>query len=285
MTHKGAPCIAPAADILPSIGIIVVSKNRPTDIARCLASIDDQTTAPAQVIVVDQSSTRYTLAPRTSVQHIYDPQLRGIPDARNRAIPILSADIALFLDDDVELLPDCIEQLRRAVCRHPQAAGFQCHDLIEHYRGRIYPLLEAVFEQGFFNKSPCLTKGGPTRRWLEGYAMAMPARLLVLERFDDSLSGYALGEDWEMSQRLRRHGVLLDVPEARLYHHASPVNRFQMARIAEARWTNFRYFYDKLQADRDLRNRFYYIWWCIGESIRSLRAGRGLPFLTKHLDT
>ncbi len=266
---------------MPSVAIVIASKNRPADIARCIASIDGQSAPPAQVIVVDQSSTRYSIAARPWLRHIYNPVLSGIPDARNHAIPFLTAEISFFIDDDVELLPDCVEQLQRAALRHREAAGFQCVDLLEHYRGRLSPVLEVVFEQGFFNKAPRRTKTGVTRRWLEGFAMAMPVRLLAVERFDDKLGGYALGEDWEMSQRLRRHGDLLDVPQARVYHHASPVNRLQMAGLTEARWTNFCYFYRKLQAAEDRRARLCFWWWCIGESARWLRAGLGLPFLRK----
>jgi GT2 family glycosyltransferase len=263
------------------ISVVIASKDRARDIVRCIEGLRASRAAPAQVIVVDQTATRYTLPEIAGLIHLHDPTLSGLTEARNASIPHLTAPGVFFIDDDVVVEPDCLARLADAFARHPEAVGFQCLDLEPHQEGKLTALLSKVFERGFFCKQPVTREGRTALRWIGGFAMAFRAELLQKERFDEQLRGYAFGEDWEFSHRARRYGSLCNADGAFVRHHFSPVNRDGTRRMLEFRWRNYHYFYQKLGADRDISNRFWLIWWEFGEAYKWMRQGMGLPWLKR----
>jgi GT2 family glycosyltransferase len=186
----------------------------------------------------------------------------------------------LILDDDVELLPGCLQTLVDVLVSHPKAAAVSCNAVNDEAKGLYWWNVHTmVFARGFFNGSP-YRGGRPIElRVLLGCGMALKRSLLLDEPFDENLIGYSYGEDWELSHRLRRHGKLLLAKEARLIHHVSPRNRYGIRQLQRDRWDNFLYFYDKLGASRFFLNRFWRLWWAVGESILWLKEGMGLPVL------
>ena len=109
--------------------------------------------------------------------------------------------------------------------------------------------------------------------------MAVRRYLYDYERFDESLIGYSLGEDWELSQRLRRYGLMILLPGPLVVHHKSRVNRNKFEQLQRDRWDNYLYFFDKLEARKFFMNRIWRVWWMLGESIRWARYGLGFPLL------
>jgi len=100
---------------LPSISVIVCTRDRPKDLAVLLQSVLQQDYFPLEVIVVDDS-------PRHSAEivvSLYSSKFEsagcslkyvlgrgdGLPAARNLAVKIANGDALLFLDDDT-LLPN-----------------------------------------------------------------------------------------------------------------------------------------------------------------------------------
>jgi GT2 family glycosyltransferase len=262
-----------------NIAICIPSKNRAADLARCLRSIEAQHAGPLQIVVIDQSDKKYDLPDMPGLIHIYDPRVSGSAAARNVALDLVLAEIVLFLDDDVELLPHCLHALAVATSKHQDAVGFQC--AIEGpSEGLSWAKIHAsIFHRGFFNSARVGRRDGEELRRLAGCAAAVRASLCDHIRFNESLVGYSFGEDWEYSYRARRYGRLLLVPEARLIHHVSPVNRLKLEQVFVDRWENFLYFYDNLGAKEYLPNRFWRLWWKIGESIHWMRLGLGCPVL------
>ena len=61
-------------------------------------------------------------------------------------------------------------------------------------------------------------------RWLGGCSAYRRIPFLA-ERFDATLDGYALDGDLDLSYRVGRHGRLMVVPEAIVYHHESDSER------------------------------------------------------------
>lgn len=260
------------------ISVVIASKDRAQDIVRCIEGLRASRAAPAQVIVVDQTTTRYTLPEIDGLIHLHDPTLSGLTEARNASISQLTAPSVLFIDDDVVLEPECLERLADAFARQPEAVGFQCLDLEPHDEGTLTALLSKLFERGFFSKQPFTHEN---LRWLGGFAMAFRTELLRKERFDESLRGYAFGEDWEFSHRARRYGALRNAEGAFVRHHFSTVNRDGTRRMLEYRWRNYHYFYRKLGADREVGNQFWRIWWEFGEAYKWMRQGMGLPWFNR----
>jgi len=267
------------ADRPLSVSICIPSKNRPLDISRCLQSIQKQTVLPLETIIVDQSSQPYDLPSFAGLIHIWDRTISGSAAARNIAWAKARGDIVLFLDDDTELHPDCTGELLRGFERFPDAIAlqFDVGDLEQPLSfNRLHNL---IFQRGFFNSSPIRRGAAFELRRLAGCATAFRHNLLKTERFDEALIGYSYGEDWEFSQRARHYGRLLLIPGNFVVHHAVGLNRYKMEQMQIDRWVNFLYFYDKLNAKRHWANRFWRLWWMLGESIRWLRYGLGFPIL------
>jgi len=113
--HGGSaacPCSPP-----PSTTVIICTRDRPADLARCLDSVESQTLAPDEVIVVDNASstvaTKDVSKGRAGVRYIYEPRA-GLDIARNTGIAHARGDILAWCDDDVLLNRRWLEQIVRA---------------------------------------------------------------------------------------------------------------------------------------------------------------------------
>lgn len=228
--------------------------------------------------MIDQSGDPYELAAFPEVTHVYNPALSGLAAAKNAAVQHASGDIVLFLDDDVELLPSCIETLLDAFERRPNAAGMTCVVANAVQGTHWWDVHAWVFARGFFNAAQ--VRGGdlPELRRLQGCALAAKRCLLQAHPVDENLIGYSYGEDWELSHRLREHGALLLASESHVLHHVSAKNRYGARQLNRDRWDNFLYFYDHLHASQIGMNRFWRWWWMFGQSLLWLKDGMGLPF-------
>src|SRR5579872_4309224 len=114
------------------ISVVVPTRNRPKDIETLLPSIAGQTRLPDELIIVDQSKSDETHVLTADIMesrlaercvYVHSSGIRGVSAARNVGIACASGDIVLFLDDDVILSPDCVEQLESAFDAHPDYAG------------------------------------------------------------------------------------------------------------------------------------------------------------------
>jgi GT2 family glycosyltransferase len=268
--------VAVARSTLPSVSIVVPSKDRPDEILRMLRSVRAQATMPLELIVVDQSAQPYRIEPFAELRHIYDPAINGASAARNRGVETACADVILFIDDDVVLETDCIGEIARAFAARPELVGAQCaiHNPWDDEPLSLYDVSTRIFEHGFFDSRPKRKRGEQIPRLIDGLASAYRRNFLRHERFDEALPGYSLAEDWDLTKRAARYGALTIVPSARVRHEHSSKNRQDALTYQKLRRTNILYLYDKLGAARDPRNRFWKGWWILGETLRGLRLSR-----------
>jgi GT2 family glycosyltransferase len=269
-----------AAPRLPSISVVVPTKNRPDEVARLIASVRAQPTLPLEIIVVDQSTPAYDLEAFPELIHLHDPLIGGASAARNRGAELARGEVLFFLDDDVVLESDCVRAIALEFAARPQLVGAQCsiHNPWDDAPLSLYDVSTRIFEHGFFDSRPMRRREEQIPRLIDGLASAYRRELFVHERFDEALPGYSLAEDWDLTKRAARHGALTIVPSAQVTHKHSPKNRHDVASYMKLRRTNVLYLYDKLEAARDPRNRLWKQWWLLGEKLRELRfARRALP--------
>lgn len=261
---------------LPSVSVVVPTKNRPLEVARMLASLRAQETQPLEVIVVDQSTPRYELEPFPGLIHLHEPAFSGLTAARNRGVAEANGDVLLFFDDDVLLESDCVAEVAAVFARRPDVIGAQCaiHNPWDDDPLSLWDVSTWIFEHGFFSSRPRRRGGDRVPRLIDGLASAYRRSLFAHERFDERLTGYCFAEDWDFTKRAERYGRLVIAERARVRHVASPVNRANKQRYLELRRENILYLYDKLEAGRDVRNRLWRGWWVFGERLRAIRLAQ-----------
>jgi GT2 family glycosyltransferase len=87
----------------PPVTVIVPTRERPDDLARCLESLSAVDDHAREVIVVDSGPTTSrtaAVAARFGVRHVVE-RLPGLNRARNAGVAAAAHDIVAFVDDDV----------------------------------------------------------------------------------------------------------------------------------------------------------------------------------------
>ncbi|HEX4637312.1 MAG TPA: glycosyltransferase [Rhizomicrobium sp.] len=112
---------APARPANPSerpstVSLVICTRDRPRELARCLASLPQQARQPDEIIVVDNASrTRETeRICRESRVHYVREDRAGLDIARNTGARASMSEIVAYTDDDVVLHPWWLDRLVRA---------------------------------------------------------------------------------------------------------------------------------------------------------------------------
>jgi glycosyltransferase involved in cell wall biosynthesis len=99
-----------------SVSVVICTRDRPDELARCLASLPQQSRPPDEVIVVDNASqgdaTRQA-ALAAGVLYVREDR-PGLDIARNTGLRAATSEIVAYTDDDTELHPRCLERLSAA---------------------------------------------------------------------------------------------------------------------------------------------------------------------------
>ena len=277
-----------ATDV-PTVSVIIATKNRTEDLADTVRDLISQTQQPNEILIVDQSSTP-SFDPtgfQIKIDYIFAPHLSGAAVARNVAMDHASGDIWLFLDDDVILEADYIEQVLAAYS--PEISGVS--GIITNYSvpGLTRRLFEKVFVKGAFHddrqpiywRADHLRFKGPQRVKQFGCGvMSFRADVIRGLRFDPRLSGCSLAEDIDFCAHLPQGAILVIAPRARLIHKRSAVGR------ATAHWLDAHAqssAYMRLRNwHRGLNDDLSFTWLQIGygvmAAVGSLKRGSFEPF-------
>lgn len=273
------------------VSVVIPTKNRPSDLRAAVASLLRQTRLPLELLIVDQSAGNesrkaveqaFAEAPTDAASgvalvYIHDPAIPGGAVARNRAMDDARGDVWLFLDDDVVLEPDFIEEICRVYESEPDVTGVS--GIVANYvpgRG-IARAWNAVFVRGPFHdprqpiyqSADSMRDSGPVRvDRFSGGLMSFRAAAVRTHRFDPNLRGVSDGEDVDFCLRLGPAATLLLAPRARLVHNASSIGRgtaHHLRRDARA----LCYLYNR-NWRRGVQNRLAYDWLLCGFSLLAL---------------
>lgn len=109
------------------ISVIISTRNRPSDVERCLHSLRMVDYPRWEIQLVDQSDDDRTRTIADSFAHLL-PHLRyrhiakeGLSHARNLGTEISSGDIVAFLDDDCTVEGDWLKRIAHVFVRYPHA--------------------------------------------------------------------------------------------------------------------------------------------------------------------
>ncbi|WP_249144775.1 glycosyltransferase family 2 protein [Bradyrhizobium lablabi] len=177
-----------------SASVVICTRDRPDELAACLASLPRQSCRPREIVVVDNASRdRRTrdVALAAGVTYIREDR-PGLDVARNAGVLRATGDIVAFTDDDVLLHPHWLERLVAAFDR-PQIAAVtglvlpaelatEAQRHFETYWGFGRGYREQDFDSSCFN--------GAFPAWEIGAGASMAFRRDVFEKvglFDDRL--------------------------------------------------------------------------------------------------
>lgn len=222
---------------------VIPTRNRPNDLAKAVASVRVQTRPPDEFIIVDQSPGNESRAlvdalmsgeERIRLVYIHDPRISGLVEAKRVAAERACGDIICFLEDDVILEPDYIEQIELGFSGRPDMVG--CCGIVTNPPNQtaIYEILFKLFHRGIFMDTRVGLYGRFNGRgnmliasdMLSGGLSAWRREVFKVVPFD-VLNGFHMFEDIDFSTRVARYfGSRLYInPNARLEHHCSPINR------------------------------------------------------------
>lgn len=232
---------------------IIPTYHRPDDLRNCLESILAQTLLPDELIIVDDGDLGgFPLREKFETLGIrciyFQKEIPGVTESRNKAAKLASGELLIFLEDDVVLFDDYIEQLVTTFKEEDDGqlagvGGIIDNDRFDPVKGlaRRIPFLLfglAGFHEGRVLRSGFATDYGETERpiqqlqevdFLLGGVSAYKRELFDELEFSNryrSKSGYGQGEDKEFSYRVSRKYRLLVNPRARLYHYCAEKTDF-----------------------------------------------------------
>ena len=225
------------------ITAIIPTRNRPKDLSNVINSLCTQSRLPDQLIIVDQSvddlsfrAVNNTLSKFKQIKHIYihDPRILGLVDAKRVAVNHASGDIVCFLEDDVVLEANYIQQIELGFTKNSNMIG--CSGVITNPPkvNFLYKFLFVMFHRGIFKDKRIDVNGlynGYTNRLIKSDMLSGGVSAWRREVFDkvefDVASGFHMFEDIDFSTRAARHfgNRLFINPNARLAHYCSPINR------------------------------------------------------------
>lgn len=218
--------------------MVIATRRRARLLAETLASLTACRPGPEEVLVVDgdpDESARPVVeavqqrAPELNIS--YELSRPGLPTQRNRGMALVSGDVVVFADDDVEFEPDLFAVLREAY-RDSTVVGATPRIVEPEVRrvGNSRSFVRRLLPGG--GGEGTMTRFGYPRRvqdverardveYMLGCLMSARRELAAELEFDEGLeppNGYALAEDEDFSYRLSRRGRVRYLPETVVRH-------------------------------------------------------------------
>jgi len=248
--------------------IVIITMDRPLDVLTRLDALLEQTRLPEEVILVDASRNSCLVADfispafeREGVLFVYERAEPSTSAQRNLGVERASGDVVFFLDDDIFLDPEYIQEVMSVY--ETKAKGS-----VGGVRGNLKPpfrscSLPARLYQMFFlldefslNRRAKIKLSGYCRHSCKVYSPTSiricPSNCVSVWRdtfvehlFDTTFGGYVIGEDVDLTWRLSSEKPIYQIPTCGFRHIES--DRQSRADYASAyRWFYLqRYFFEK----------------------------------------
>lgn len=268
------------------VSVLICTKDRPTECLQSIEAVCQQTIPPSEIILADGSSNSDLetlvkgVTSGVTVQYIKTrPQLTY---QRNTAASLMSGDVGLFIDDDVILDTNYIEEILNVYAGQPDVggvAGFVTNVTSPASANVFFRkvfLLWSRHGDGHMQKSGYPTylfdaKGPQQVDVFEGCNMSYSKEILQRFRFDENLKTNGAFEDHDFSYRVSRHHKLLQTPFARLKHVHSPISRNRLA----SKWellTYWHYYFFKKNMPKAWGYVAAYLWSDIGNFCVAIKS-------------
>lgn len=276
---------------MPSLSLIIPTYNGADKVGRVLKSVRCQSQMPDEVLVVVDGSTDNTL----EVLHVLQSEFNfriiqrsngGRSRVRNTGAKEATGDILLFIDDDMELGPECVQTHRHHHERHVGSILTGSQIIPEGTEYSDFQNYRAYLTRQW---SDDLNGTGPDAGGARAVDFITAANFSIakedffrLGAFDELLTD---GEDFDLSYKARLEGIKMFYnPSAFGLHHdvltcAKNIKRqrdYRNAGISLAKAYPERYgplFGDRLKQDRSLK-AWFFLFFCFRFWVNAIDAGR-----------
>lgn len=264
------------------LALLIPTRNRRQELKRLLDSLRKQTRPADYLLLIDGGEEHVDdyvgLYPELPLHYlpVYPP---GLTKQRNAGLAHLPSGFTLigFLDDDLELLPNALENMLRfweTAAADVVGASFnilnnEAHqdNAITRFFGVSSPQGGCVLPSGF-NTILFPVERDTQTQWLSGGATVWRADLFKDHQFEQLYPGYGHFDDLDFSFSLGKARRLMVLKEAQVYHYSPPIKPGRM-RAFGLMDTIFRYrFVKKYHLSTSA-----YVWATLGQNAGNLVKG------------
>jgi glycosyltransferase involved in cell wall biosynthesis len=214
---------------LPSASIVVCTRDRPDELARCLPGLRQYASDDHEVIIVDNcpsdNRTEQLLVSYPEFRYVREPRA-GLDVARNCGLRVARGEIVAFTDDDAQVDPGWLQALLRNM-DDPMVAVVTGLTLPLELETEAQQCFEGTngFSRGFVRREFDIGNHNPLASGQVGAGVNMAIRRSAIEEvgwFDEALDGGTLtrsGGDQEFFYRVLCRGYrIVYEPRALVWH-------------------------------------------------------------------
>ncbi len=273
------------------ISVIIPTKNRREDLLTTLYSIVQQSRPPEEVIVVDQSREDcekevlelFKQGEKSNLIYIWNRDIPGPAAARTAGFNKSNGDIIFFVDDDVTLEKDCIENLLYSYETNPHLGGIGGADTQRADWSLLWLLGKSLFtcgpfslrENGWFFTGwiphyfhDKLNEPYPSQ-WLFEGIMSFKRHVVEEIKFDKQLTGHVFIAGTDFNYRASQKYTLAIDPRVKGYHRGGTVALYDMKEDHRKRVSGEWYFFGKNIKKTPL-NCLFFTWRLFGSLLVAL---------------
>ena len=274
------------------LSVIIPTKNRKEDLLITLRSIIQQSRPPEEIIIVDQSQEACkdeilelfaSSGNKSNLMYLWERDISGAGAARDAGFKRSSGEIVFFVDDDVTLEKDCIENLLHSYETNPHLGGIGGVDTERANWSLLWLLGKSLFTCGpfslkkdgwfftgwiphYFHKR--LTSPYPSR-WLVEGIMSFKRHLVAEIGFDKQLTGHVFVHGIDFNYRASQKYPLAIDPKVKGYHRGGMVALYDMKGDHHKRVSGEWYFFGKNIKKTPL-NCLFFAWRLFGSLLVAL---------------
>ncbi|MEK7375843.1 MAG: glycosyltransferase [Candidatus Margulisiibacteriota bacterium] len=221
-----------------SVSVIIPTKNRKSDLEKCLDAVYCQTCVPQEAIVVEggaQENKQYFEKKYKGLKYLQFSGSTGLTQSKNYGLKQSKGDVLIFLDDDLVIEKDFISAILSLFKEKSSEnvggiSGNITNQNNEKEKG-LYRIIKMIFLMPMFGDGTFRISGMPTFvygdlnvrkvEFIAGGVTAYKRKVFDEFMFDEKLTGYCYGEDADFSYRVSRKHDNYYTPFAKAVHKPS----------------------------------------------------------------
>lgn len=252
---------------MPYLSVAICTYNRQKFIGACLECLAKQTLEKAkwEAIVIDNNSTDrsaeivnhfITNHPHLPFRYVFEER-QGLSFARNRGIDESKGEVIVYIDDDVEVVPEYLQTIYDFFTNHPDAVGMGGRTFPKFSEGPppqwLSPYVSGI--TGTTDRGEVMRKYTKRMKYPVGCNMAYRKTILdAVGRFNEALKARAddkyiyekvsrLNDDvWYVPKAFSLHNIdagrLTDASFKKLYTKGGSEEKIKTS--AEGKWSYFK---------------------------------------------